>query len=330
MDRQIALGLVVFRKDHTEPPFRKAHLKPVAAELLDDNGNGDADEPDADAEELATQVRGTCIYKQSQVSVKYLRALLGGKIFTNPKDHIEIARLLAYVTSSDPKAIFVDFFAGSGTTAEAVIELNRQDGGSRKFIVVQLPELTDESSPAYKAGFTRISEITIERVKRVIAREQRETSDRLPTEPARQFAESLGFKVYRLRKSTFPRVEFAPDPAKTREENIEALKRYIADKEATMFPQMERDVIIDEVLLKNGFMFDRTVDKAPEFTDNDVFRVRDEHKAALICLDPAIRPATVGWFQQNKNEPFICLELALDTTAKWNLRHALGPLFTAV
>jgi adenine-specific DNA-methyltransferase len=330
MDRQIKLGLVVFRDDHTEPPFRKAHLMPVAAELLDDNGNGEADEPDADVEELATQVRGTCIYKQSQVSVKYLRTLLGGKVFTNPKDHVEIARLLAYVTSSDPNAVFVDFFAGSGTTAEAVIALNKLDGGSRMFVVAQLPELTDEASPAYKSGFKRISDITIERVKRVIAREQRDASDRLPTDPERQFADGLGFKVYRLRKSTFPRVEYAPDPAKTREENIEALKRYIADKEATMFPQIERDVIIDEILLKNGFMFDRIIERATELSDNEVFRVRDAFKSALVCLDPAVKAGTVAWFQKNKAESFICLELALDTTAKWNLRNALGSLFTAV
>ncbi len=76
-----------------------------------------------DEEELATQVRASYFYAQSQVAVKYLRGLLGAKAFNNPKDHEELAKLLNYVTSNDPNALFLDFFAGSGSTGEAVAAL---------------------------------------------------------------------------------------------------------------------------------------------------------------------------------------------------------------
>ena len=98
--------------------------------------------------------------------------------------------------------IVLDFFAGSGTTGQAVLDLNNGDGGNRKFILVQLPEIADKRSEAYKSGFKKISDITIERVKRVIASAN---GTGLP------FADEAGFKVYKLTTSSFPRVEFAPE-----------------------------------------------------------------------------------------------------------------------
>jgi adenine-specific DNA-methyltransferase len=143
MQRQIKLGLVEFREDHTKPPFRKAHLRPIADESIDEGeaNDGEADEED---DELATQVRPSVIYKQSQVAVKYLRSLMGAKIFTNPKDHEELASLFAYMTANEPRAIIMDFFAGSGTSAEAVFEVNRRLGGKRTFIAVQIAQNLEE------------------------------------------------------------------------------------------------------------------------------------------------------------------------------------------
>ena len=133
-----------------------------------------------------------------------------------------------------------------------------------------------------------------------------------------------GFRVFKLAKSNFPRVEFAPDPDKTEAENIELLKQYIRDKEATFHMLWERDTVIDEVLLKNGFMLDYTLTAQPEFTKNEVFLAKDSHKESLICLDARIAPETVDYFKKHTEPFFICLELALDTTKKWNLKHHLG------
>lgn len=71
-------------------------------------------------------------------------------------------------------------------------------------------------------------------------------------------------------------------------------------------------------------MLDYTIDPRAEFTRNKVFLAKDTHKETLICLDASIEPETVDYFKDHSTEFFICLELALDTTKKWNLKHHLG------
>jgi adenine-specific DNA-methyltransferase len=133
MEEQIREGLVVFRGDHTEPPIRKAHLMPLPDEL--DQGSWEENN-----DEAGMQVMPSVIYKQAQVAVKYLRNLFGRKVFDNPKDHEVIARLIAYCTREDREALVVDYFAGSGTTADATIDINRSDGGRRKFMLVEMAD----------------------------------------------------------------------------------------------------------------------------------------------------------------------------------------------
>lgn len=193
MKRMIQLGLVEFREDHTKPPFRKAHIRPITAELEIDQGFDDEDTEDDG--EFATQVRGSYFYKQSQVSVKYLRELLAGKIFNNPKDHEEIMRLISYVMDADTSGIVLDFFAGSGTTAHAVMAQNAADGGNRRYVCVQLPEETPEGSEARKAGYGKISDIAIERINRAAKKVKEEHPE---------YSGDLGMRVYRITDSHFP------------------------------------------------------------------------------------------------------------------------------
>jgi adenine-specific DNA-methyltransferase len=103
-------------------------------------------------------------YEDNRYWTKYLTNLFGKKIFENPKSVNLIIKLLNF-TSSD-NSIILDFFSGSATTAHAVMQLNAEDGGSRKFIMVQLPEETDPKSEAYKAGYKNICEIGKERIRR--------------------------------------------------------------------------------------------------------------------------------------------------------------------
>lgn len=202
MQRQISMGLVEFRDDHTEPPFRKAHIRPISEEA---DGEFEAevdeveDETGEDAEEeFATQVRGSYFYKQSQVSVKYLRKLLGAKVFNNPKDHFELARLFDYVTANDQSAVVMDFFAGSGSTAHSVLDLNVADGGARRYVIVQLPEPLDPSKKDQKAAANycdklrrprSIAELTKERLRRVAAQIKIDTPS---------FEGDTGFRVFKL------------------------------------------------------------------------------------------------------------------------------------
>jgi len=193
---------------------------------------------------------------------------------------------------------------------------------------VQYPEaISDKKATGKRAlelGLKKVSDITIDRNKRVIAKFLQDAEGLLPGDEKREFADRLGFKVFTLTKSHFPRVEFAPDPDKTEAENVELLKQYIRDKEATFHIQWERETVLDEVLLKNGFMLDYTLSPCPEFTKNEVLFAKDAHKESLICLDANIAPETVDHFKTHPDQFFICLQLALDTTKKWNLKHHLG------
>jgi len=325
MQEMIRAGCVEFRTDHTEPPIRKTYLIRREDDTIDDT----IEEAEPEEDDIAIQVAGSYFYRSALPASNELADLLGGRIFENPKDHEVIARWVRYV-SQDSSAIILDFFAGSGTTAQAVIELNKLDGGSRKFILVQLPEQTAKDSPAFKAGYKYVSDIAIERTKRVVQKLKTEAEGLPPITPQRQFTDSLGFKVYTLAKSAFPRVEFIPDPEKTETENIELLKQYIREKEATFHMTWSRDNIFDEVLLKNGFTLDYILTRRPEFTKNEVFIAKDAYKESLICLDQAIAPETVDHFKKEKEQFFICLELALDTTLKWNLKHHLGDKLKAI
>ena len=95
-----------------------------------------------------------------------VKELMEGKVFDYPKPVEMLMRMCEMGTNPDCEDIVLDFFSGSATTAHAVMQLNAEDGGRRKFIMVQLPELTDEKSEAYKAGYKNICEIGKERIRR--------------------------------------------------------------------------------------------------------------------------------------------------------------------
>ena len=333
MQRQIRIGVVAFRDDHTEPPFRKAHLKPVPEEIDTDEGDESEEDESEEDTELAQQVRGTYFYKQSQPSVKMLRSIFSGKkLFPNPKDPEELARLIRYVTAGDRNALVMDFFGGSGTLAHAVLEVNRVAKTNHQFITVQIPEAVNpdkrEGKAALSLGLKTISAITIERVKRVIEG-YGENPQSIP---------DAGFKVYRLRKSNFPRCEFKPDPAASEADNVAALRHYIEEKEGAFFLTLDSDgeqAVFDEVLLKNGFQLHYTRARREDFTENTVYEVRDPRRSALVCLawNENIQDATLKRLRElsdtGEHPFFICLERSLSTTTKWNLRHFLGNHFNA-
>lgn len=246
MQRQIFNGLVVFREDHTQPPFRKAHIRPIPEEVEVVCVSADGEDLSAveaeDQEEFATQVRGSYFYKQSQVAVKYLRSLLGKKVFNNPKDLDEIAKLIHYTTSGDPDAVVLDFFAGSGTTGEAVMRLNSEDGGTRRFVLVQLPEALDPTDKQQKvaAEYCRegllplnIAELTKERLRKAGAA----IRTRQPS-----WTGDTGFRAFKLDTS-----------------NIRAWNPNPSDLKGSLFanlvhiePGRSNDDVLYEVLLKLG------------------------------------------------------------------------------
>ncbi|MCF7971026.1 MAG: site-specific DNA-methyltransferase [Methylococcaceae bacterium] len=119
------------------------------------------------------------------------------KVFNNPKPVNFLESIFSYILNSED-TIF-DFFAGSGTTAHATLTLNEQDGGNRQFICVQMPEVLDEKSEAYKAGYRNIADICKARISKVINKLQAER-DSNPENTAQQ---PLGFKSFKIAPSNF-------------------------------------------------------------------------------------------------------------------------------
>ena len=233
-----------------------------------------------------------------------------------PFDFSKPSKLIRYILKiigTSKIDIILDFFAGSGSTAQAVMELNKEDRGNRKFILVQIPEKTDENSEAYKAGYKKISDICIERVKRVAKKlsEEKATGD-------------IGFKVFTLSPSYFPENLFTPDPEKTEEENKKALAKYIEEASTQLEFKFDEFDLMYEVLLKDGFTLNFKAEKLTEFTKNNIYKVTDGEKHAYVTLDGDLKDETLQKLQDYKGERFLCLERAIDTTKKWNLQNMFG------
>ncbi len=289
------------------------------------------------------------IVQKMRTSEKLIRSLLSGKEFTSRRGTAEVEELFGKKIFSFPKpvellktflkvatdknSLVLDFFAGSGTLGQALLELNQEDEGNRKFILVQVPELTDKKSLAFKNNYKIISDITIERNKRAIEKiieKKKEEQPNLFTNGHKEDAiKGLGFKVFKLVKSNFPRVEWAPEIDKTDAENIELLKKYIKEKEAQLITAFNRDELMTEILLKHGFTLNYKTEKQKQFKKNEIFLATDGVKETLICLDISIDAETIEYFKKNIDKKFICLERALDTTKKYNLKHYLGDKFNA-
>lgn len=140
----------------------------------------------------------------TSTATRELIELMDSKTFDNPKNVNLVLRCLKMITAFDKDAVILDFFSGSATTAHAVMKLNAEDGGHRKFIMVQLPEITEEQSEARKAGYTNICEIGKERIRR---------SGRKVKEEAGLHGQNLdiGFRVLKLDTSNMEDIYYTPD-----------------------------------------------------------------------------------------------------------------------
>ena len=139
-----------------------------------------------------------------QTNTEYVKKLFGiDKLFSNPKP-INLLKYLISVTLPKDSSIILDFFGGSGTTADAVMQLNAEDGGNRKFILCTLDEAVAEKSAAKEAGYETIDQISRERIRRAAAKIQEE-------HPELVGKQDFGFKAYKLDSSNFKDVSARPD-----------------------------------------------------------------------------------------------------------------------
>lgn len=203
------------------------------------------------------------------------------------------------------EGIILDFFSGSCTTAHAVLAMNQQDGGHRRFIMVQMPEPTEEKSEAYKAGYKTIAEIGKERIRRVIQNIKAEQAEKEPTIPGleeEKAPQDLGFRVFKLARSNF-RVWQDLSVDATDEEILSYLHQHVfhLDETAT-----EEDILF-EILLKAGYTLTEPMEKM-ELAGKRVYSIADG--ALMLCLENEITQELVDEVVARQPMQFICLDRA--------------------
>ncbi len=164
---------------------------------------------------------------------KEIVELFGGKLFSFPKPSTLIKFFIDLVNNKDEDCLILDFFAGSGTTAHAVMQLNAEDGGNRQFICVQIDEATDPKSEAYKAGYLSIFDITQARISKAAAKIQAESP---------LFAGDVGYQVFAA-LPMFDKYQDAPEELTENLELFDVNTLSPADRHSLMLTWAVRDGI---------------------------------------------------------------------------------------
>ena len=203
------------------------------------------------------------------------------KVFGFPKPVALLKFLISITTKFDKDAIVLDFFSGSATTAHAVMQLNAEDGGNRRFICVQLPEKTDEQSEAYKAGYKTICEIGKERIRRAGEKIKEENRDKEGIENL-----DIGFKVFKLDSSNLVKWDNTPT---TDEEEV---KKRIQQSLFYLVEGREDLDLVYEIMLKYGLSLTLPVEER-KFDVVTAYIINHPDYKVLICLQPNITLSAV-------------------------------------
>ena len=227
-------------------------------------------------------------------------------VFKFPKPVELIKHFLLIATKADD--LILDFFAGSCTTAQAVLELNRESGGNRRFMMVQLPELTPENSDARKVGYETISDIGKERIRRVIADMQEDE------ELAK--SEDLGVKVFKLAESNYRLWNGVEED--TLKSYTEQLQIFSGNPLITgWIPEN----VIYEIAIKEGYRLNSLIEQVKGIDRNTIFRVTsaDQKQVFYICLDEELFQDEIDKLGLTSDVLFVCFDQALDDTKASNL-----------
>lgn len=224
---------------------------------------------------------------------KELKDILGEKIFDNPKPTLLIRRVIEHACKKSD--IILDFFAGSGTTAHAVLDLNKQDGGNRKCILVQIPE------PTGRDDYKTIADITKERVRRVIKKIKDEQAAQQPNAfDSDKPKLDLGFKVFKLSESNFKTWNPAVAPGDTA-----ALEHQLEMHIDHIRPGRSQDDILYEVLLKSGFPLSTKIETLT-LAGKTVYSIAEG--AMLICLERNLTQEVIKAIADKKPMRVVCLD----------------------
>lgn len=234
---------------------------------------------------------------------RVLSELFDGKFFDFPKPVELIQEFIKQATEDDD--IILDFFAGSGTTAHAVMAQNAADGGNRRYILVQIPEALPENSEARKMKFETIADITAERVRRA----------------AKNVGDESGFRYFRLDRSHF-RVfdQIRYEKGKSREEVLKLL-RLSMFVDNTMMSGWTKTGVVFETGLKNGLSLSSSyaVEKRGEYT---LHILREDDRIFTFCFDDAVKEDVSKLLDIGSK--FICFDKALTDSIKLNIAAQIG------
>lgn len=198
-----------------------------------------------------------------------LKKLLGKDIFDKPKPHNLLTKLMHYVLKQEDMVL--DFFAGSATSAHAVMQLNTEDNGKRRFIMVQLPEPTPEDSEARKAGFKTIADISRKRIE--LAGEKIKADNPMTTQEL-----DTGFRAYKLADTNFNKWRVTSDVA------VNELEQHLLDLRDSADDEAQADDLLTELLLKLGYSLTEPIHtetiaglEVRKVGDNEVLAYLNEH-----------------------------------------------------
>lgn len=265
-----------------------------------------------------------------------VKELMEGKVFDYPKPVEMLMRTIEMGTDSDEGAYVLDFFSGSGTTAHAVMQLNAKDGGNRKFIMVQLPEKTDEKSEAYKAGYKTICEIGKERIRRAGAKINKE-NERLKDVPLLKDDKDIqlfssiaqnGHDAVERTKSAFERcdVSYSLDTGfrvlKCDTSNMKEVYYNPAEYEASLFSSLEDNIkedrtpedLLFQVMLDLGVLLSSKIEETT-IAGKKVFNVEDNY--LIACFDSDVTEETITAIAKQKPYYFVMRDssMASDSVA---------------
>lgn len=234
----------------------------------------------------------------SQEGTAEIKELFGnGKVFTFPKPSSLIKHLISAFWQ-DNDAIILDFFAGSCPTASAVMSLNKEYGGERKYIMVQLPEPCEEGSVAGEAGFKTISDIGKERIRRSALKIQEAREGRLDLDDDDEL--DLGFKVLTLDKSNFKQWQTPSE-----ELSADKLTQQLALHADHIDHEASQEDILFELLVKAGFMPTQKIETL-DLAGKQVFSIAEG--ALLICLEEELTSELIDAVADREPMQFICLD----------------------
>ena len=264
MNRLIQEGRIIWPDNPDGRPRKKSFLNE-----LSDNLPG------------FSSIFSTGVY--TNTATKEIGGLFNRYLFDFPKPVEIIKQLISQVSNTDD--IILDFFSGSATTAHAVMQLNAEDGGNRRFILVQLPELCDEKSEAYKAGYKNICEIGKERIRRAGKKILEEHTQ--VTMDADKSPLDVGFRVFKLDTSNLKTWDATP----IEDEQLDLLYQRMNSMIHRVKPERTDLDMIYEIMLKLGVPLTYSV---TPFTVNNktVYGVGDDY-LLLICLAEDVRPEDV-------------------------------------